>query len=175
MLPPAPGLFSTMNCWPSVVLSRCATRRAVKSKPPPGAKATMIFTGLVGYCWAESGAGATRVAAVASNTYGSTRFSPTITVSSCLVMRCSLSQCSEAPSDAERNIYGPCKVTPIGRSWIRPRSRSELVWDTEHVRGNLAVPIGIPPPYRFDCIALTILGQQGCALGYSGGGGTVTT
>src|SRR2546426_12510220 len=62
----------------------------------------MILTGLFGYCWAESGAGATRAAAVASNTYGSMRFSPIIRVPSCLVMRCSLSQCSEAPSDAER-------------------------------------------------------------------------
>src|SRR6266705_86104 len=64
----------------------------------------MILTGLFGYCWAESGAGATRVAAVASNTYGSMRFSPIIRVPSCLVMRCSLSQCSEAPSDAEREL-----------------------------------------------------------------------
>src|SRR2546427_9187284 len=66
----------------------------------------MILTGLFGYCWAESGAGATRVAAVASNTYGSMRFSPIIRVPSCLVMRCSLSQCSEAPSDAERPASG---------------------------------------------------------------------
>src|SRR5438309_12015379 len=55
-----------MNCWPSAVVSFCAMKRAMKSLPPPGAKATMIFTGLVGYCCAKVGAVVTRVAAVAS-------------------------------------------------------------------------------------------------------------
>ncbi|CFP67494.1 Uncharacterised protein [Bordetella pertussis] len=34
MLPPAPGLFSTMNCWPSRSARRAAIRRATTSVGP---------------------------------------------------------------------------------------------------------------------------------------------
>jgi len=50
----------------SAVVSRCAMTRAIKSAPPPGGKAAMIFTGLAGYCWAESGGHATSAAVAAS-------------------------------------------------------------------------------------------------------------
>jgi hypothetical protein len=36
-MPPAPGLFSTITCWPRPTVSRCAMKRAMKSEPPPGA------------------------------------------------------------------------------------------------------------------------------------------
>jgi hypothetical protein len=41
---PAPGLFSTTNCWPSFSLKRCASTRAVMSAVAPGPKPMMIFT-----------------------------------------------------------------------------------------------------------------------------------
>ena len=37
MLPPAPGLFSTMTVWPSTVCSLLASSRASRSVVPPGA------------------------------------------------------------------------------------------------------------------------------------------
>src|SRR5438105_9689811 len=54
MVPPAPGLFSTMNCCPSATMSRGAMKRAMRSLPPPGAKATMILTGRTGYVCPEA-------------------------------------------------------------------------------------------------------------------------
>src|SRR3954469_11192982 len=41
-----------MNCWPIEAPRRAATKRAMKSLPPPGGKATTIFTGLTGYACA---------------------------------------------------------------------------------------------------------------------------
>src|SRR4051812_48641389 len=52
IVPPAPGRLSTMNCWPIEAPRRAATKRAMKSFPPPGGKATTIFTGLTGYACA---------------------------------------------------------------------------------------------------------------------------
>src|SRR5215468_8022376 len=66
IIPPAPGLFSTMTCCPSVVASRCATKRPITSVGPPGENGTTIFTGLLGYCWAETG-GDTVTAAMAAS------------------------------------------------------------------------------------------------------------
>src|SRR5512135_575098 len=57
--PPAPGLFSTITCAPSVSVSRCAMNRAMKSEPPPGANGTTILTGLAGYCCAVAGCAST--------------------------------------------------------------------------------------------------------------------
>jgi hypothetical protein len=48
MLPPAPGLFSTTNDWPIDLVNASATRRARMSVAEPGAKPTMIRTGLLG-------------------------------------------------------------------------------------------------------------------------------
>jgi hypothetical protein len=47
-LPPAPGLFSTTNGWPSDFERLSATTRARMSVAEPAVNATMIFTGLVG-------------------------------------------------------------------------------------------------------------------------------
>ena len=45
---PAPGRFSTKNCWPIDCDKCCASTRAEMSVPPPGADGTMIFTGREG-------------------------------------------------------------------------------------------------------------------------------
>src|SRR3954451_3505020 len=56
MLPPAPGRFSTKNCWPRIPLSFSATMRAGRSSTVPAPVATTIFTGLDGYgcAWTDS-------------------------------------------------------------------------------------------------------------------------
>src|SRR6059058_279413 len=51
-VPPAPGLFSTTNCWPLVSVSACDSARARMSLTPAGGQGTMILTGLAGYVWA---------------------------------------------------------------------------------------------------------------------------
>ena len=48
MLLPAPGLFSTTNCWPKLALNFCARRRAGVSAEAPAPKPTMMRTGRVG-------------------------------------------------------------------------------------------------------------------------------
>src|SRR5687767_8147260 len=48
MVPPAPGLLSTMTDWPSSACSGAATRRATMSEEPPGEKVTITRTGFVG-------------------------------------------------------------------------------------------------------------------------------
>src|SRR5688572_4434029 len=48
MVPPAPGLFSTTTGWPSASDRPGATRRAVMSTFPPGAKGTMMRIGFAG-------------------------------------------------------------------------------------------------------------------------------
>ena len=50
--PEAPGRFSTMNCWPSAVVSSAARMRATWSVEPPGGKPTMNFTVFDGQAWA---------------------------------------------------------------------------------------------------------------------------
>ena len=45
ILVPAPGRFSTMNCWPSRSESHWPIRRATMSAPPPAGKPTMMRTG----------------------------------------------------------------------------------------------------------------------------------
>src|SRR4051812_44856498 len=50
MIPPAPGLFSTTNGWPSDFASWSATTRPRMSVAEPGVNGTMIFTGRAGYC-----------------------------------------------------------------------------------------------------------------------------
>ena len=62
MVPPAPALFSTTTGWPSASASPVATSRAVMSTFPPGAKGTMILTGLLGY-WANADAARLRASA----------------------------------------------------------------------------------------------------------------
>src|ERR1700755_3395560 len=54
MMPPAPGLFSTMKVCPIDRVNESATRRATMSVAEPGVNATMILTGLVGYDWASA-------------------------------------------------------------------------------------------------------------------------
>src|SRR5438105_10656481 len=68
--PPAPARFSTTTCCPSVLLSRCAMKRPLTSLPPPGAKGTMSFTGLTGYCCGNAGPHAVRAAAARSSPSG---------------------------------------------------------------------------------------------------------
>ena len=46
---PAPGRFSTTNCWPSRSESHWPTKRATMSVDPPGANGTIKRTGRVGY------------------------------------------------------------------------------------------------------------------------------
>src|SRR5712691_909363 len=48
MLPPAPGRFSMMNCWPKRSDSHCAIRRAAMSGAPPAANPTKMRTGRAG-------------------------------------------------------------------------------------------------------------------------------
>jgi hypothetical protein len=45
---PAPGLFSTMNCWPSAPENFCANSRAGVSADAPAPKPMMIRTGWFG-------------------------------------------------------------------------------------------------------------------------------
>src|SRR5688572_15239295 len=54
MVPPAPGLLSTMTDWPSSACSGAAIRRATMSDDPPGEKVTMTRTGFVGQVWAPA-------------------------------------------------------------------------------------------------------------------------
>src|SRR2546429_427720 len=56
MLPEAPARLSTTTGWPQRSPSFCATRRAMMSVPPPGAKPTTRRTGLAGYAWAPAAA-----------------------------------------------------------------------------------------------------------------------
>jgi hypothetical protein len=48
ILVPAPGRFSTTNCWPSRSESHCPMIRATMSVAPPAAKPTMMRTGRAG-------------------------------------------------------------------------------------------------------------------------------
>jgi hypothetical protein len=48
MLPPAPALFSTTNCWPSRSPMALAAVRPITSVGPPGGKGTTMRTGLAG-------------------------------------------------------------------------------------------------------------------------------
>src|SRR5262245_50924970 len=48
---PAPGLFSTKNCWPSVREKCSARTRPTISVPPAGGEGTMMRTGRDGYSW----------------------------------------------------------------------------------------------------------------------------
>jgi hypothetical protein len=58
-MPPAPGLFSTMNDWPIDLEKLSARTRAMMSVAEPGVNATMILTGFEGYdCAAASPANA---------------------------------------------------------------------------------------------------------------------
>jgi hypothetical protein len=63
MLPPAPGLLSTMKVWPNALPSSGASARARMSVVPPAAKGTTMRTGLFGQPdWAHSGAAGSRPA-----------------------------------------------------------------------------------------------------------------
>src|SRR5688572_4070758 len=53
IVPLAPARFSTTTACPQISPRRGAMRRATMSVPPPGGKATMTRTGLVGNAWAE--------------------------------------------------------------------------------------------------------------------------
>jgi hypothetical protein len=48
MLPPAPGLLSTMNCCLKASDSFCATSRPTESDPPPGVNGITMRTGREG-------------------------------------------------------------------------------------------------------------------------------
>src|SRR6266436_1366145 len=56
---PPPGLFSTITGWPRSSDSFCPKTRAMMSLPPPAAKPTMMWMGLLGYLagsfWARAG------------------------------------------------------------------------------------------------------------------------
>src|SRR5690349_443626 len=51
---PAPGLFSTKNCWPNALVKCSASTRPTMSVPPAGGEGTMMRTGCVGYSWASA-------------------------------------------------------------------------------------------------------------------------
>src|SRR5690242_5773620 len=55
MVPPAPGLFSTITGWPSLADSSLDIARAITSVALPGVKATMTCTGFSGQFWAWAG------------------------------------------------------------------------------------------------------------------------
>src|SRR4051812_9281749 len=55
LMPPAPGMFSITNRWPSFSPSFSATRREVTSATPPGPNGRTIFTGRSGYFCADAG------------------------------------------------------------------------------------------------------------------------
>src|SRR6185312_3995559 len=48
-MPPAPGMFSMMNRWPSFSLSLSAMMRVVTSATPPAPNGRMILTGFSGH------------------------------------------------------------------------------------------------------------------------------
>jgi hypothetical protein len=48
MLDPAPGLFSTMNCWPMKGSAPLAKVRPMMSEAAPGVKPMMRWIGRVG-------------------------------------------------------------------------------------------------------------------------------
>src|SRR5262245_2231928 len=53
-MPPAPGLLSTITCWPSFSVRCSATSRAVMSDTPaPAANGTTMRRGWLGQAWAE--------------------------------------------------------------------------------------------------------------------------
>src|SRR4249919_816755 len=54
MLPPAPGRFSAITCWPSALVSWSAITRARMSVDWPGGKGTMMRIGLVGQACAKA-------------------------------------------------------------------------------------------------------------------------
>src|SRR5881394_1813978 len=51
---PAPGLFSTKNCWPRVFEKWSASTRPTMSVPPAGGDGTMMRTARAGYVWADA-------------------------------------------------------------------------------------------------------------------------
>src|ERR1043165_3975307 len=51
---PAPGLFSTKNCWPSVREKCSARTRPTMSVPPAGGEGTMMRTARAGYSCAPA-------------------------------------------------------------------------------------------------------------------------
>ena len=57
LLPPAPGLLSTMKGWPNAFCSSGASARARMSVVPPAAKGTTMRTGLLGQAWADANIG----------------------------------------------------------------------------------------------------------------------
>src|SRR4051794_19551347 len=68
MLPPAPGLFSTMNGCPKVGCMYWPRRRPNWSVVPPALKGTMMVTGFAGQaaCCATDAAAVARTAKAAS-------------------------------------------------------------------------------------------------------------
>jgi hypothetical protein len=48
-VPPAPGRFSTTNCWPVDSLIACAIARVITSLTPAGGHGTTTLTGFAGY------------------------------------------------------------------------------------------------------------------------------
>src|SRR3954468_5391804 len=67
---PAPGLFSTKNCWPNLFEKCSASTRPTMSVPPAGGDGTMMRTGFAGYCWANACAAKSRSKALAHRMQG---------------------------------------------------------------------------------------------------------
>ena len=57
LLPPAPGLFSTMKVWPKTFCNSGAKARARMSVVPPAANGTTMRTGLDGQACARAASG----------------------------------------------------------------------------------------------------------------------
>src|SRR5690349_16017602 len=71
MLPPAPGLLSTMKGWPKTRCSSGASARARMSVVPPAAKGTTMRTGLLGHAlWAAATSGDSSAAAASARRKG---------------------------------------------------------------------------------------------------------
>src|SRR3979411_447690 len=59
----APGLFSTITCWPQASVRRCASTRPSASVTPPGAAGTTMVIGRAGQFCAEAVTAAPRQSA----------------------------------------------------------------------------------------------------------------
>src|SRR6478752_3956879 len=67
IVPPAPGRFSTMNCWPRASDSPSARMRVATSVPPPAPNPIKTWTGFDGQsCANAEGAAAVKNTAIAA-------------------------------------------------------------------------------------------------------------
>src|SRR5688572_7940927 len=136
MLPLAPGRFSTMTCCPSRAASGSPMTRALLSVTPPGAKGTMMRTGLTGYSCAHAGCLGT-VATASSNRTTTRHFIITASPLHCLTSslihaspRAAQSVLAQQLHDAlrrdRRRGYRPALPGALHAQRIQRRGRLEM-------------------------------------------------